>query len=170
MSEPLDLKIRPIELRDAAAMHAMRIMPGVQETISGIYTERITSAEDFIRNLTPNDFQLVAEVMTDGEWKLVGSVGLSIDPKPRRRHVALMGIMVRTEWQGRGIGRRLLERILDLADNWLMLARVELTVFAANERAVALYKSFGFEIEGRLKSAMVLDGKYADELIMGRIV
>ncbi len=37
---------------------------------------------------------------------------------------------------------------LDLADNWLNLSRVGLTVYVDNSAAVTLYKRFGFEIEG----------------------
>lgn len=52
--------------------------------------------------------------------------------------------MVRRDFQNQGIGRAMLEKVLDLADNWLMLVRLELTVFADNERAVHLYESLGF--------------------------
>jgi putative acetyltransferase len=44
-----------------------------------------------------------------------------------------------------------MENILDLADNWLMLVRIELDVIEDNERAIHLYRSFGFEVEGRKK-------------------
>lgn len=40
-----------------------------------------------------------------------------------------------------------METALDLADNWLGLSRVELTVFTDNATAIALYEKFGFEIE-----------------------
>ena len=59
--------------------------------------------------------------------------------------------------------------VLDLADNWLMLVRVELTVFADNERAIHLYEKLGFEKEGLKRMTTVRDGKYADEYMMARI-
>ena len=77
-------------------------------------------------------------------------------------------MMVRTEYQGQGIGRRLMENLLELADNWLMLVRIELEVTTDNERAITLYQSFGFEVEGKKKYAIIKDGKYADLLLMGR--
>jgi putative acetyltransferase len=76
--------------------------------------------------------------------------------------------MVRTEYQGQGSGKKLLENILDLADNWLMLVRIELEVTSDNERASHLYSSFGFELEGRKKFSIIKDGKYADLLMMAR--
>jgi putative acetyltransferase len=39
--------------------------------------------------------------------------------------------------------------LLDLADNWLKLVRVELDVFSDNQKAISLYQSCGFEIEGK---------------------
>ena len=41
-----------------------------------------------------------------------------------------------------------MRRLLDWADNWAGLLRVELGVYADNERAIALYRKFGFELEG----------------------
>ncbi len=41
-----------------------------------------------------------------------------------------------------------MSEILDLADTWLMLVRIELGVFTDNEKAIKLYEKFGFEIEG----------------------
>jgi len=76
--------------------------------------------------------------------------------------------MVHTDFQGRGIGRQLMNAVLDLADNWLHLVRVELTVLPQNKKAVQLYSSLGFEVEGTLKYAHLYQGNYADLLIMGR--
>lgn len=166
----LNISIRPIKIEDAPAMHAMRIMPGVQETISAVYGERVTFCEEYIKSLGNNDFSFVAEVDTDGVLEVIGSVAVSVNQKPRKRHVGLLGIMVHTQWQRKGIGKRLMEYILDFADNWLMLTRMELTVHASNEHAIRLYRSFGFEVEGRLKFAIVMNGSYTDELMMGRVV
>ena len=171
MTEALRLHIRPIEMRDAQALHALRIMPGVQETISSVYSERLSGAEAFIASFTGDDHHFVAETEhAAGQLTVVGTVGLHVSAKPRKRHMGVLGIMVHTDWQGKGVGRRLLERILDLADNWLMLRRVELVVFASNARAIKLYKSFGFEAEGCLRAASIMNGAYVDELVMGRVL
>lgn len=67
-----------------------------------------------------------------------------------------------------GIGKKLLEEILDIADNWLMLVRVELGVYTDNEKAIGLYKSLGFEKEGIKKYSAIRNGKYVDEYMMAR--
>ena len=94
---------------------------------------------------------------------------LTVESNLRRRHSGGLGIMVRTDCQGQGIGTALLEAVLDLADNWLMLRRVELEVYADNQRAVRLYEKFGFEAEGRKREAAVKNGAYVDLLVMARL-
>ena len=100
---------------------------------------------------------------------MIGSISLKVNANPRTRHAAGIGLMVRRDFQNQGIGRAMLEKVLDLADNWLMLVRLELTVFADNERAVHLYESLGFEREGIRRKAAVRNGVYMDEIAMARI-
>lgn len=47
--------------------------------------------------------------------------------------------------------------------------RLELTVFTDNERAIALYRKFGFEAEGTHRAYALRDGRYADVLAMARL-
>jgi putative acetyltransferase len=70
---------------------------------------------------------------------------------------------------GRGIGTALLRALLDAADNWLDIRRIELTVFADNERAIRLYERHGFQREGLMRAYGFRDGCYADALAMARL-
>jgi putative acetyltransferase len=76
---------------------------------------------------------------------------------------------VRDDFQGKGIGSALMVSAIELADRWLNLRRLELKVFDDNEPAIALYKKFGFEIEGTLRDFAFRDGRYADVLAMARL-
>jgi L-phenylalanine/L-methionine N-acetyltransferase len=69
-------------------------------------------------------------------------------------------------YQGRGVGTRLLRALLDVADNWLLLRRVELTVVVGNNHAKALYERLGFEVEGRRKLSIISQGEIKDEWLM----
>lgn len=101
--------------------------------------------------------------------EVVGHLALSIYMNPRTRHAGHFGIAVRDDWQGKGIGTELMQVCLDLADNWLGLARLDLRVFVDNAPAISLYKKFGFEIEGTHKRFAFRDGEYVDAHVMARL-
>jgi L-phenylalanine/L-methionine N-acetyltransferase len=114
----------------------------------------------------PGDHVLVAE--WDG--KVVGNLGLHAAAKsPRRRHAGALGMSVHDSFQRRGIGNALMVAALDLADNWLQYTRLELEVYTDNEPAIALYKKFGFEIEGTLRRHAFRQGEFVDSHIMARL-
>lgn len=100
---------------------------------------------------------------------VVGNLTLWQEPNPRRRHVASLGMAVRDDWAGRGVGTALMAAALDLADNWLGLTRLELTVWSDNEAAQALYRKFGFEQEGVARDYGLRHGVLVDTLYMARV-
>ena len=73
------------------------------------------------------------------------------------------------EFHGRGVGRALMTSLLDLADRWIGLVRVDLEANADNERAIAMYRQFGFVEEGRQQKAYFSDGAYTDAVLMARL-
>jgi len=72
----------------------------------------------------------------------------------------------RDAWD-RSLGTQTTELMLGHAFERLELHRVGLTVFAFNERALRAYQKAGFRIEGRLREAVLRDGRYWDEIQMG---
>jgi putative acetyltransferase len=109
---------------------------------------------------------LVAEV--DG--RIVGSSGLfPIGAGARKSHAASFGISVHPSVQGCGVGDALIRAILDQADQWLGLRRVELDVYVDNDRARALYERHGFVTEGRCRMMALRRGTYVDSFTMARV-
>lgn len=114
-----------------------------------------------------DDFYMYVACAND---EVVGNLGLeTYSKRPRRRHVGSLGMAVRDDWQGKGVGSALMQAAVDVADRWLNLTRLELEVFTDNELAIRLYKKFGFEIEGTLKQQAFRDGKYVDAYFMARL-
>lgn len=107
---------------------------------------------------------LVAEI--DGS--IVGGAGFQVKHR-RAHHVGGFGMGVDVDFQGRGVGTALLSAIVDLADNWYNLRRMELEVYADNAAGVALYKKFGFEVEGVYRKYAYRDGTFVDALAMARL-
>ncbi|MDN3680236.1 GNAT family N-acetyltransferase [Vibrio tapetis subsp. quintayensis] len=125
----------------------------------------VSSWEKRVGNIPDNVYSFVAEI--NGE--VVGNLGVSVCINMRRRHVAEFGMGVKDEFQGQGVGSALLAALIELTDNWLNIRRLELTVFVDNKSAQALYKKFGFEIEGESKDYAFRNGQYVDVYHMARI-
>lgn len=88
----------------------------------------------------------------------------------RRRHVADLWHDGADDMQGKGVGSALMAAIVEMADKWLQITRLELTVYTDNTPAIALYTKFGFEIEGTHRKYAFRDGAYVDAYSMGRIL
>ena len=156
----------PMEPGEARGASALRRMPGVFENTTGLPSCRTADSEAFIAGLGPDDHNFVA-VLEDGT--VIGCAGLTVCSNPRMRHVGTVGLYVHTDYQNQGVGTALMKVLLELADNWLMLVRVELEVFADNERAIHLKEKLGVEKEGRLGMTTVRSGRYVDDCKMARI-
>lgn len=128
-----------------------------------------SSHEDWreeLARLRNDNFSIVASVQDE----VVGHLSISVYMNPRTSHSGHFGIAVRDDWQGRGVGTRLMEACLDLADNWMGLTRLDLRVYADNAPAIALYEKFGFEVEGTHRRFAFRDGEYVDAHVMARLV
>jgi len=100
---------------------------------------------------------------------VAGNLTLSVEQNPRRSHVATFGIGVSTAFQGRGVGSALMAGMPDLCDNWLRITRIELTVYIDNPAALALYRMYGFGVEGTGRQYALRDGEYVDAYFMARM-
>lgn len=160
------IEIRDARVDDAEAVHEMMQS---SEVIAGTmrlpYAPIATTADRLKPD--PGTHQIVAVV--DGVVAGFGEL-LSFPLVPRHRHVGEVNmVFVHPDWHGRGIGRRLMETLIDLGDNWLQMRRLELTVWETNRSARTLYESCGFEIEGRFRDYVFTDGRFVDALKMARI-
>jgi L-phenylalanine/L-methionine N-acetyltransferase len=148
------LTLRRVKPADAAAIAEQFADPGVY---GGTLQLPFASEELWAQRITgmnppaPGSNELVlAAVQGDNP---VGLAGLHpVGPSVRRRHAMSLGITVARAAQGQGVGQALMTALLDYADHWAQVLRIELTVFHDNERAIRLYQRHGFELEGRFKS------------------
>ena len=112
------------------------------------------------------DYLLIAFV--DG--RVAGHAGIHpVGKSPRRAHARMLGMAVQGRFQSQGVGTALMKALVDLADGWLPVTRLELTVFTDNERAIALYRKFGFALEGTHRAYALRNGSYVDVHCMARI-
>ena len=158
------LMLRPARPDDAEALAVMMSGAGFRH---GTAQLPFVSSDRVRRRLETddsNDTRIVA--MLDAN--MVGSATLT-RLAGRRAHVGQIGMGVADGWTGRRIGTALMEALVDVADNWLGLRRLELEVLADNGPALALYGRFGFGPEGVRRDAVFRAGTYADVLAMARL-
>jgi RimJ/RimL family protein N-acetyltransferase len=106
-------------------------------------------------------------VITLAGEEFAGHVGLfAADPKER---VATFGIALGPPFWGRGLGTDATRVMVRYGFLELGLHRIELRVWAFNQRAVAAYASAGFQVEGRLREVVFHDGRWHDELLMAQL-
>ncbi len=160
------ITIRSQEPEDAAAVSALMGRAGTFEGTLQLPDMPVASRLEFLQQVDGRSCKLVAVAA----GTIVGAAGLHpAGTSLRRAHARGLGIALAAEWQGRGVGRRLMSRLLDWADNWAGVLRVELTVHADNERAIALYRSMGFVEEGRHRAYALKNGRYVDAFFMARL-
>ena len=172
--DPLHFRIRAAEPGDYAGFHASMSSP---KAFAGTLQLPYTSDEHWRKRLeapSADGVLLIAEVRDpsrpDGAFEIVANAGLHpTAPSLRRRHAVMLGIAVRDDWQGRGIGHALMAALIDRADNWMNVLRIELTVFTDNASARAMYERFGFVVEGLHRAYALRAGEYADVYAMARL-
>ncbi len=169
----MTLTLRRATVADAAAfariMGDPAVYPGLMQvpyTNEDIWRTRLVE----MTAPGPGDLMLVAERSVDGQPRVVGSAGLHpVSPLLRLRHVATIGISVEPAAQRQGVGTALMQGLCDFADRWMQVQRIGLEVYPDNLRAIALYRKFGFQIEGTQRGFALRDGVYVDSLSMGRL-
>jgi len=136
----VEIIIRHTEPEDYEALHEIMSSPKVMRGTlqlplpsKDLWRGRLAEPPEGI-------FSLVALV----EGVVVGNIGLMTQPvRWRRRHTGKIGMAVRNDWHGKGIGVELMRAALDLADNWLSLSRIELEVYTDNAPPSRSTKSSG---------------------------
>ena len=116
-------------------------------------------------NKSDNEAMLVCLV----EGKVVGNCQITWSNKMKTRHRATVGIALLKEYWNQGIGTRLFQELIRIAEENPNLIQIELDFVEGNSRALALYEKMGFRITGVKPNAIRLrDGTLLNEYSMIR--
>lgn len=167
-----DVEIRPATRDDAAALiahlKALAAEPGISIPLApDEITLTVAEERDRIDGFTDNPRALLL-VATRGP-ELLGELSVrGISSRRAVAHVATLGMSVRADARGQGIGKALLEDALAWVED-AGFTRLELQVYARNQPAISLYEKAGFVQEGR-RRAFIKEGEtFLDDLVMARI-
>jgi L-amino acid N-acyltransferase YncA len=120
---------------------------------------------DTISNRPPTDRAGQAGPATIVAW---GSLN-QYNPRDAYRHVADFSIYVERGHRGRGVGRQLLARLIDLAGE-LDYHKMVLSAFPFNAAGMALYEKLGFRTVGIYREQGLLDGRWVDTIVMEKLL
>ena len=161
-----NVSVRHAEPDDAPTIH--RILSGPR-VVAGTMQLPLQSVEGLRKRFFCETREGLYHLVGCIDEEVVRHLGLETFTRPRRRHVGQIGMAVRDDRQGKGVGTALMEAALDLADNWINLTRLELSVYTDNMAGVALYEKFGFEVEGTHRRYAFRNGEYVEAYSMARI-
>jgi L-phenylalanine/L-methionine N-acetyltransferase len=159
-----EIQIRGAEPSDAEAMYEIMSGPTVYANTLQLPWRPLEDQRGRLQS-EPGMHRLVAVI--DGQ--VVGNLGLEQNQSPRRRDVATCGMVVHEAFHNRGVGTALMAAMIELADNWLGIRRIELEVWTDNLSAIHLYEKFGFVIEGTGRQFARRAGEFVDAYYMARV-
>ena len=141
---------------------------GIEDRIATLETELRTPDErrEWLAGRSPRHPVIVAE--SDGAVVAWGSLNV-FNARPAYRFVADFSIYVDRSWRGRGTGRALLARLIELAREH-GFHKMVLSAFPWNAGGMALYSKLGFRTVGIYREQGMLDGKWVDTVVMEKLL
>jgi len=115
---------------------------------------------DYIQS--PNSILLVAEFNNE----LIGNIDLTGSKRAKMFHTAMIGMGIKEKWRNQGLGRILIESVIDWAKKHSAIELIWLEVYASNELGFNLYKKTGFKVSGRINDFFKEENGYKDKVQM----
>lgn len=165
-----NIKIRKVQINDA-------------EKILN-YVKRVSGETDFL-TFSPDEFKItikkqkeylkeyterkncLALIAIDVNKRVVGMLDFCGGIKSRTKHSGEFAITMLKEYWGQGIGRSMINYLIDWAKDLGTIRKIDLKVRSDNIRAVNLYKNMGFVVEGEISRFFLINGSFYSVLCMG---
>jgi len=111
-----------------------------------------------------NGIFLIAEV--DGVF--VGNIDLTGSKRSKMDHTGMLGMGISELWRNQGLGKVLIQSVIDWATENSKIQIIWLDVYATNEIAYSLYQKMGFELSGTINGFFREGDVYIDKIQMYR--
>ncbi len=160
--------VRVLGPADAAIFQALRLRSLAEDPVafaSSYEEERDTPLATVAERLQALHDRAIVGAF-DGP-ALVGLAAWHREEMRKLQHKGFVwGVYVAESHRGQGLGRRLLQAVIAHARAAGGIRQLNLTAYAANRGAIALYESLGFVIYGREPAAICVDGMLHDDVHM----
>lgn len=111
---------------------------------------------------SPNSILLVAEINNI----LIGNIDLTGSKRAKMFHTGMIGMGIKKEWRNQGLGRCLIESVIEWAKKHSEIELIWLDVYASNELGYNLYKNTGFKVSGIINGFFKEENGYKDKIQM----
>ncbi|HEU5140173.1 MAG TPA: GNAT family protein [Bacillales bacterium] len=178
--------MKRVELKNDCQVLIREAIPDDAERLNEI--GRSVMMEECYSVMTPNEFKQKTE--KEKQWiqdhldhpgktlfvaeideKVIGFINFQNGARARLAHVGSLGISIQKDFREAGVGRALMETLLEWAQDNPLIEKVALAVFSNNKRAIHLYEKLGFAEEGRRsKEIKFAENHYVDDILMYKFV
>lgn len=136
--------------------------PDVAQYLLTVYPLTEHKVRKQLEETVKKDYEKCVVAEVDGDP--AGYVGLHLE-QGRTRHIGWLGIWVRRQYWGQGVGTALMEKFIHMAKAH-GCRKLMLDAFEGNERALKLYRKIGFKIESKVVKRSYIDGKWRNGIVM----
>ena len=169
--------IRPVEVQDLPSLRELEL-----ETVGdgrGVVCDlsEVAPLEKFVQKHKERWWgERATRIVGTVDGVLAASGELTGFAPSKLRHVGIVALGVGPSYQGTGLGRAILNQLIVLGrigfgESHPPIRRLELYTRADNARAITLYKSAGFEVEGRRRNFVCLgEDIFVDDITMGQLL
>ena len=161
------IRLRAYEPEDESKLYEWYNDPEVTRHLMLRYPLSHATERDFIEQMKqPGHNNAHFAVVRKENGELIGGTGLAV-PHPEIRE-GVLGISIgnKSFWD-QGYGTDTMRTLCRFGFEMMNLHRIELEVYAENERARKVYERVGFRVEGTRRDAIFKYGRYQDIVVMG---
>ncbi|WP_186668135.1 GNAT family N-acetyltransferase [Sporosarcina sp. BP05] len=129
------------------------------------FNQKAETYKEFLEStrLEQNSIILLATVND----KIISIASINSSQKNRIKHVGTLGIVISEQFTGQGLGRKMMEQLIQWAASNGVTNKISLVTREDNNLAIELYEKLGFEKEGLVLKDTLIDGVYYNTLVMG---
>lgn len=162
-----EITIGKIGQHGLAEFRALRLesLKTVPEAYGSSYEDEYAFPEETWKSRIPN--MLFAHYRES----LIGMIGFLVRSRPKTSHVVdVFSFYVSKKYQGNGVGKKLIEEVINTISRNSNVRKISLSVSSEMEAAIHLYSKFGFQVSGKLVNELNINGIFYDEFIMEKLL
>ncbi|WP_310261267.1 GNAT family N-acetyltransferase [Fictibacillus barbaricus] len=168
----LEVEIRKVEKEDAQSIiDFYNVVGGETDFLSfgkNEFKKEREEYEAYIGTVSKeeNSIMLLAKI----DSQIVSIATINSSQKERTMHVGTLGIVISEKYTGLGLGRILMNELIEFTKQNGITQKISLVTREDNVVAIELYKKLGFEVEGVFKKDNMINGQYYDTIAMGLFI